>query len=413
MQIEAATADWEEVRLGEVLQTVSRSETVDDAKKYRLLGVRWYCHGARLHSEVGGSELKTRKLNRVQSGDITYNKMWVKKAAFAVLDAKSHDFYATSEYPTFRPQLSRVALEFLGALMRTKKFQEDAASLCKGSTSRARLHPNDFLRLRIPLPPLPEQRKIAAILSSVDEAIAATEQVIEQTRRVKEGLLQELLTRGIGHTRFKQTPIGEIPESWKVKRLGEVAELITKGASPNWQGFEYQDEGMAFITSKHVQDGYLDLSEVKHLPLEFNKRIQRSQLRHHDLLINIVGASIGRAAIWNATFPVANVNQAVAVVRLPDDSVRIELVLAQFLSPRGQDYFGLSQVDNARPNVSLKNLRDFLIAIPPSGERMAIADRVLAVEEQVRTNEVSLNGLQQTKAGLLQDLLTGKVRVSV
>ena len=75
------------------------------------------------------------------------------------------------------------------------------------------------------LPPLPEQTKIAAILSSVDEAIAATQSVIDQTRKVKQGLLQDLLTRGIGHTRFKQTEIGEIPEAWEVKRLDSVVKL--------------------------------------------------------------------------------------------------------------------------------------------------------------------------------------------
>ncbi len=78
----------------------------------------------------------------------------------------------------------------------------------------------DFKVRTVLLPPLAEQKKIAAILSSVDEAIQATEAVIEQTRRVKDGLLQDLLTRGIGHTRFKQTEIGEIPESWEVRQLG-------------------------------------------------------------------------------------------------------------------------------------------------------------------------------------------------
>ena len=265
---------------------------------------------------------------------------------------------------------------------------------------------------RILLPPLPEQKKIAAILSSVDEAIAATQAVIEQTRRVKEGLLQDLLTRGIGHTRFKQTEIGEIPEGWGVRKLGSEAELITKGASPNWQGFEYQGEGMAFITSKHVRDGHLDLSDVKHLPMEFNDRIRRSELRAGDLLINIVGASIGRAAIWDAEFPVANVNQAVALVRMPDDSLPVALVLAQFLSPRGQDFFGLSKVDNARPNVSLANLRNFPVAVPPSNERSAIRERLQALERMLRSNTEGLAALEATKAGLLQDLLTGKVRVS-
>ncbi|MDZ7778956.1 MAG: restriction endonuclease subunit S [Gemmatimonadota bacterium] len=94
-----------------------------------------------------------------------------------------------------------------------------------GGQSISRLE--DLMGERLLLPPLPEQRKIAAILSSVDDAIAATRKVIEQTERVKQGLLQTLMTRGIGHTRFKQTEIGEIPEEWEVVTLEDVCEVRT------------------------------------------------------------------------------------------------------------------------------------------------------------------------------------------
>ena len=80
----------------------------------------------------------------------------------------------------------------------------------------------EIKKLSMTRPPLPEQKKIAAILSSVDQAINATQAVIDQTRKVKEGLLQDLLTRGIGHTRFKQTEVGEIPEGWEISTLGAV-----------------------------------------------------------------------------------------------------------------------------------------------------------------------------------------------
>ena len=79
-----------------------------------------------------------------------------------------------------------------------------------------------FSQIEIILPPIQEQKKIVAILCSVDDAIQATQAVIDQTRRVKQGLLQQLLTRGIGHTRFKQTEIGEIPQSWELTTLGKI-----------------------------------------------------------------------------------------------------------------------------------------------------------------------------------------------
>src|SRR5699024_990192 len=84
---------------------------------------------------------------------------------------------------------------------------------------------NNLKHYTFSLPPLMEQQKIAAILSSVDEAIEKTEQIIEQTERVKKGLMQELLTKGIGHTEFQDSTIGKIPKEWSIKSLSEVLKV--------------------------------------------------------------------------------------------------------------------------------------------------------------------------------------------
>ena len=91
-----------------------------------------------------------------------------------------------------------------------------------------------FGKIVAPIPPRTEQRKIAAILSSVDDAIAATRKVIEQTKLVKQGVLQTLMSRGIGHIRFKKTRGGEIPKDWEVVRLSRLMDGgIRNGYSPN------------------------------------------------------------------------------------------------------------------------------------------------------------------------------------
>ena len=126
----------------------------------------------------------------------------------------------------------------------------DSSGLASGTTRRR--SPKEPLSGRpVLLPPFPEQRKIAAILSSVDDAIAATRKVIEQTKRVKQGLLQTLMTRGIGHTRFKAVPadwvtgkpsgLEEIPNEWEVTRLTDVARLESghtpaRGREDYWGG---------------------------------------------------------------------------------------------------------------------------------------------------------------------------------
>ena len=272
---------------------------------------------------------------------------------------------------------------------------------------------SDFAALTFRFPPVREQRAIAAILSSMDDAIEATQAVIDQIQVVKKAMMAELLTRGLPgrHTRFNMTEIGEVPEEWEVARLETLTHVITKGESPGWQGFEYQREGVLFVTSENVRDAVLDLSAPKFIPKEFAAKIARSRLERGDVLVNIVGASIGRAALWEGQFPEANVNQAVAVVRPDSERLVPRLVLDALYSPRGQAYFGTSKVDNARPNVSLTNLRDFQMIVPKRDEQERIAAIADAMDVRVAREVQVLAEQRRTKAALMSVLLTGEVRV--
>ncbi|MEQ9569585.1 MAG: restriction endonuclease subunit S, partial [Longimicrobiales bacterium] len=163
--------------------------------------------------------------HRVRRGDVlfTTSSETPKEVAFStvVLD-EVPELYLNSFCFGYRPNPSSgLHPKFARYLFRGERFREKAIRLAQGST-RFNISKNRLMRVALPLPPLPEQKRIAEILSSVDNAIAATHRVISQTERVKKGLLQTLMTRGIGHTRFKQTVIGEIPEAWKVVKLGEV-----------------------------------------------------------------------------------------------------------------------------------------------------------------------------------------------
>ncbi|GAI20755.1 unnamed protein product, partial [marine sediment metagenome] len=122
---------------------------------------------------------------------------------------------------------------------------------------------NDLYNLKIPLPPLPEQRKIAEILSAVDEAIQKTEEIIQKTQELKKGFMQQLLTRGIGHIEFKQTEIGEIPEEWEVVRLGEITEIIG-GGTPSTGDSHYWNGNIPFVIPTDItnlRNNYLERSE--------------------------------------------------------------------------------------------------------------------------------------------------------
>src|SRR4051812_40229951 len=125
------------VALGTLVEPVFRPVPVKPETRYRLLGVRWYGNGCRLHSEVAGAELKTAQLNRVERGDVVYNKMWTTKAAFAVVDDAHSGLVATSEYPTFAVRESLAEPAFLRFAMLQPDFVAQATDACRGTTSRA------------------------------------------------------------------------------------------------------------------------------------------------------------------------------------------------------------------------------------------------------------------------------------
>lgn len=209
---------------------------------------------------------------------------------------------------------------------------------------------------------------------------------------------------------FQETEIGPIPQNWRLVTGEAITSLITKGASPRWQGFSYGDSGMLFVTSENVRDGFLDISKPKFLPLEFHEKIARSAIRKGDMLVNLVGASIGRSCLIRRELGVANINQAVAVFR-PNTLVDPDFVSFAFQHPETiQRILGM-QVEAARPNISLGDLRAFKLALPSLPEQQAIAAALSDADGVVAGLERVIAKKRLIKQGARQDLLTARRRL--
>jgi len=155
------------------------------------------------------------------------------------------------------------------------------------------------------------------------------------------------------------------PYELPIVSLGELSELITKGASPSWQGFSYTDDisQTLFVTSENVREGYIDLSTPKYIEDGFNDKQKRSMIHKGDFLINIVGASIGRAAQFNLECK-ANMNQAAALVRVNDDRIRDKYLLIYLNSDKAQRMYDSMKSDTGRANLSLQDISDLSILLP-------------------------------------------------
>lgn len=236
----------------------------------------------------------------------------------------------------------------------------------------------------IPLPPLEEQHHIAALLDKVSDLIAKRQAQLDKLDELVKARFVEMFV-DYGHT----------------ERLEHFATLITKGASPKWQGIDYEEKGTLFITSENVQAGYVDFGKRKYLNNQINQIQPRSILRRNDVLINIVGASIGRAAIFESD-ELANINQAVALVRVDTKQLNLQFLITFLNSSQALELYSKMKKGGARDNLSLKNIADLPIPVVPITLQGQFSDYILQIDKSKLTIQQSLDKLEVLKKALMQ-----------
>lgn len=268
-----------------------------------------------------------------------------------------------------------------------------------------------FKSLKIILPSINEQEKIAEILWTVDEQIEITNSLIEKIEKLKKGLMQRLLTKGIGHNKFKNTDVGIIPDAWVIKELSQISLLITKGTTPSTYGFEFIDEGINFIKIENISDnGKIDEKSLLKISEECNEKLSRSKVKEGDILVSIAG-SLGKSVVIPLNILPANTNQALAIIRLDKTFYSVEYVNFIFASKLFKNYIEKISTVGAQPNLSLQQIGDFKIPIPELNEQKKIASMLSAIDGRIEQYIFTRDKLQKLKKGLMQKLLTGKIRV--
>ena len=344
--------------------------------------------------------------NRFAINDILYGKLrpYLDKAAVMEVDG-----ICSTDILVFTPK-NKIPPIYIVALLHTDQFIQYAKQTTNG-VNHPRTSWASLREFPIQIPPMLEKQKIAAVLFKTQKAIELQESIIELTRELKKSTLHRVFTNGLRGEKLKETEIGQIPKSWEVVRLGEFTSVITKGSSPKWQGFDYCREGVPFIRSQNVGDGTLLLDEIAYLPISFNEKEKRSIIHTGDLLINLVGASIGRVAIADERVNGANMNQAVAIVRFKDSSLLSWFVMNYLLTTRGQEEISFNKKEIARANISLSDINGFVIPKPMEKEQEQIVQIFRTIDEKIELHTANKSTLQDLFKTMLNKLMTGKIRV--
>ena len=264
-----------------------------------------------------------------------------------------------------------------------------------------------------------EQTKIAEVLSTVNRAIEQTEALIAKQQRIKTGLMQDLLTRGIdelGNIRsektheFKDSPLGRIPVEWELRSLGQCVPAdapICYGILMPGQGV---DNGVPVIKVKDIDGGRIVQDSLLLTDRRIDRQYRRSRLRPGDLVITIRGTS-GRLAAVPPELDGANITQDTARVRLRDEhSAHFCFYCLQSESAQAQ--IALHTVGQAVKGINIGDVKRLLLAMPSLHEQERLANRFQGLERTTYATCRALAKLKSTKAGLIKDLLMGDRRVA-
>ncbi|MGC8732970.1 MAG: restriction endonuclease subunit S, partial [Halothiobacillaceae bacterium] len=308
-------------------------------------------------------------------------------------------------------------------LLKVLQFiQPKAEAQAVGSTVKG-IRIQDYLNISVPLADTNAQPLIVAVLSTLDTAIQETEAIIAKLKAVKQGLLHDLLTRGIdanGELRppqteaphlYKESPLGWIPKEWDIATLEAVSATVTSG-SRDWARF-YADSGAVFVrignlTREHINFRFDSTIYVR--PPR-NADGHRTRLEPGDILISIT-ADLGIVGVVPDGMGEAYINQHIALVRPSHGVVNPRFVGHYLASPAAQTYISMLNDAGAKAGLNLPTVRGLLTARPARTEQDLIAERLDEIDHRIQNATTELAKLRELKAGLMDDLLTGRVRVT-
>ena len=409
---------WKDLKFGDLAQmykglTYATSNYSDKENGFPFITLKCIKKNGGF-SEVGLKhyEGKYKPSHVVEEGDVVFANTDLTRNGDVVGSPLQVPYIASDRPNLISMDLSKVIPKdgvdkgFIYYWLKTPKVKRYMINFSAGSTV---LHLNTGSVPSIPVltPPLPEQQKIAAILSSVDDVIEKTQAQINKLKDLKVGMMQELLTKGIGHTEFKDSPVGFIPSDWDCLLLDKVAKRGS-GHTPDKKKPEYWNDGVKWIS---LTDSYqLDQLYISNT----EKKISQLGINNSSAVIHPAGtvvlsrdAGIGKSAITTEAMAVSQ--HFIAWVCRDKLDNHFLYYLMQLWKPQ----FEAIAMGSTIKTIGLPYFKKLKIPVPTIEEQSKIAKAIGSVDNSIFMLQKKNESNKNSKKALMQDLLTGKVRVKV
>lgn len=408
--------NWKKVKLGSLL-TESKivSETPDTDKRLR---VRLNMLGVEKRPKTNDKEGATKYYIR-KSGQFIYGKQNLHKGAFGIILEELDGFESSSDIPAFDVDESCYP-EWIYYFFKKGNFYEKLEGLARGVGSK-RIQPIQIFNFDIYLPSRDEQKKILEEISkleiqytnilteienqenwlselrqsTLDKAIRgdltenwrsqnlnmdSAEELVNLIQTKKKKLIEDrIINNEKMASSISQDMIPfQIPKDWRWCKIIDIAEKVGSGSTPTGGQNIYVSEGIMFIRSQNVYNNGLHLSNVAFIPLSIHEKMKNTKVKSKDILLNITGASIGRCTLIPDIFETANINQHVAIIRMVNPELRY-FIHKVINSPYFQNKIMDVQVGVSREGLSISNLKQLLVPIPPLEEQIIINTKIESI----------------------------------
>jgi len=388
---------FDEYRWEELLDIIKNPVDMKDDGVFPLASIRRR-NGGFFHRETKlGKDILTKTLSKAVPGTFAISRMQVVHGACSYVPECLSDSFLSASYTQFQAKSPpKIDTKYLHYYSHTNDSYNAFLMSSHGvHIEKLTFDIKDWLKRRVKLPPLPEQKKIVSILTSVDEVIKNIQKQIDKLQDLKKATMNELLTKGIGHTEFKDSKLGRIPKSWEVETLNECCEILDSQRIPlNAEERAKRKGDYPYYGANGVQ-GYID-----DYIFEGDAILLAEDGGNFDQYAERPIAQWVTGRFW--------VNNHAHILRaksgLTDKWVYYSLVHKNILK-----YIN----GGTRAKLNQYDLKEIAILLSPLPEQKKIASILTSMDKTIEEKQLKLSQTQSLKKSLMQDLLTGKVRVNV
>lgn len=415
--------DWEVVRLGEVCLKIRDGNyggSYPKANEFLNSGVPFLTSA----SIGGGNFIIKNKIKfispekhseltkaHIKFGDVLFTNRGANVGSVALVSQELDDANIGPQLTYLRCKLDIIDNQYLFSLMQSNSFQKQVKSLDNG-TAMNFFGIGTTKTFKLPVPSLPEQQKIAEILSTVDKQISTTQAIIDKSKELKKGLMQKLFSEGIGHTEFKDTKIGRIPKDWEViffnKLLADTKDSLTYGIL---QPAENVEDGIPMLRTVDFKEVGRASTQILKVSEEISNSSKSTILNGDEIIMSVMG-TLGRTYKVPKEWKGWNVNRALAVIRT-NEIINKDYLCHLIRSSFFKNQITRRSIGSAQIRINLSDLRKYNLPLPPLFEQQKIADILSEADTKIEKEEQEKAKLEELKKGLMQQLLTGKKRVKV